>query len=340
MDAWLQTLTPAESVQADNMLPSGPRWAHLAPDLWRFILLLARGSLRPVCGSEMGPSLHDSRWLEWVAWWRLLAVVSSTSRDLYSAVFGPGSEVLWRFVLLQGANGNGAPSQPSLSLEQQKGLHQMLVCQAPQAMSILITAGDYWQDHSLQAVASRLCSVRDLTPWGSWPEHKTMLVFTALPRQLRALTLTGGALWECRALLELQYLRLRLMAFCAERLHCLALGLPPHLQRLRLELLSLKHSLICFQLHLLSVLPVAALELQLTCCSRDIPKRLTSRLRQLAGVRLAVLELRCLEGCVLTAEHCSLLPQLPVTEHVVVRCSDEARHLQALPSGVVCSSLD
>ena len=331
-------LTPASCAQAGQTLPCDPHWVKLPLALWHHILLSARGSLRPVCGSELGAGLHDSRWTDWVAWWRLLAVASSACRDLHEAVFGPGSEVLWTWGFLQGPDGNCAPSTPSLSQRQQRGLRQMLLTQAPHATSVLITGADFWEDRSLQAVTSQLRSVPDLTLWGFWPEYKTLIVFTALPCQLRALTLTGRALHKCNALSGLEYLCLRCMSLSEEQLR--GLGLPTSLQRLRLELLSLKHTQIRFVFQVLSVLPVAELELQLTCCSRDIPKRLTSRLRQLAGVHLAVLELRCLEGALLTAEHCSLLSQLQVTDRVVTRCSDETRHLQALPASVVCRRLD
>ena len=314
------------------MQTSEPAWALLPGDIWRRVMLCARGDLRPVSAGSVGHSSHTC--LDWVAWWKLVARTGGTCMTVRAALLGPDSGALWKFIFLQSPDSSYPVTGQTRS--QLKGILKLLVFQGHHARSAHVI-GSRWQPSLLLSAVESLGSVHDLSLFWFSSDLSAGCVTAALRGQLSSLYFVGECAIPCsRSLLQLQRLQMALQQPPEAELRRLA-GWLPRLQHLQLHLNgSYPDEAVC-DLQLLKLLPAGDIELHLTCggAYRDSTSCCGHRLQQLAGVKLHTLFL-LLHSETWTAEQALLLAGCQVSAFVFISADGTgptARLARHLPSG-------
>ena len=316
---------------------AGPDWTLVAPDLFRRILLVARGDLKPI-------SLHNKltghpSGKAWAQWWQLAARVSSTCKALHTALLGPDAGALWsRWTCLQG---HGDFPINGLRWEQMPGLYQMLLRQAHHARSALVV-GDHWRtprlydtelkDAELQPVIASLVSLQELHLRSYRAGQADAWILPALPCSPHTLICCGLLPFQhCDRLHGLQRLSLKVNYLPETHLRHLASQLP-HLQCMELVLVTWTEDPANMRsFHLLSLVQVDRLTLRLSFNKE--PLQMVDRLKQLAHVQLFVLQLSYCQRH-LMPEQLRLLQNCQVRERVVLQLlNGKSEQLHSLPSG-------
>ena len=299
------------------MPPQHFNWALLPGDIWRAVLLRARGNLQPL---NTVPTSKPDELQPWWAWWRLVACMACTCRALREALSGSASAELWRWAHLQ-------------SEDWQHHRLELSLVHAPYAHSAVML-GASWTEHPAFTAAARLSSLRELHVIKCNSGSAAACVFAGfdatLAPQLSRLNFQGVLPMNRFVRLSgLQHVRMDLVYLSERQLRCVAAALP-QLQTCEMRLVT-GHSSVC-ELSLLVLLPVHELTVCLFCYSGV----LTQRLRQLAGTPLQALCLQTVEKIALTTKQEQLLTECQVKERVVVSCAccaDDAKQLRSLPSG-------
>ena len=139
--------------------PPGQPACGLSADLWRAILLAARGTLPPRLDAfgRVASDTSDSRTQQprldadgWAQWCRLVSTVASVCRSLRAAVLGPDAGLLWAEMSLRS-------TYPGLSQGASPGLNRLAAGQGRHATTVRLCCSE-WAPEELQRIAGSLTS--------------------------------------------------------------------------------------------------------------------------------------------------------------------------------------
>ena len=298
----------------------------LSGDLWRAILLRARGELEPASGRGRVGNVPDLA--AWIQWWALVARVSSTCHLLRNALLGPAAGSLWRYVCLFDAFPGMRDNK-----QQCQGLRRLLHSQARHAHCALLWSDGGWQLSELAACAAALTSLQELELHYIF-EAAAPCIAGSLGSLPASVCCFGADLWSCLSPAVLSHVtRIRVTYPCYIPISAADVqGLATRLPRLQVLELCLGFSscasaAVLGLLPKLPKLPPVSLQLELEIAVQDAA---TAALRQLVKSRVQLQSLRFTEGLdgALLVEDLNLLAQLRIGERLVV-CF--CRRLQQLP---------
>ena len=296
---------------------------------------MARPPKAPVSLDDLTVPRSDRLSVSWVEWWRLVTVTGSTCRRLRTALVGPSSGQLYRWMFLQSPQAEmqdmhfcmGGPRM------HRGGLLQWQLRQAAHAHSVIIL-GCAWSQQELTTVLRSLTSLQHLVLWQHRAQDSHILA--ALPCRLRRLTVQGDLrLPSCGLPQGLQQLTLAPNGLSAADVKGLAAQLPT-LQRTVLTLPCEQSAQAC-DLKLLCLLPTKQLRVRLMHHELDSHFVVRS-LQQLAGVQLHTLELHFHHCGWMTRALTLLVNQCQVSHSFRLRAWTPliaAKRLQCLRSGAV-----